>query len=49
VPNPYQEFDTKLDGIPHELALKYIKSMTKTQVNGDAETLNSFNLETIQI
>jgi hypothetical protein len=47
--NPNQKFGTKLDGTPHKLALKYIKSMTKTQVDGDAETLDSFNLEAIQI
>jgi hypothetical protein len=46
--NPNQEFDTKLDGNTHKLALKYINSTIKTQVDGDVETLDSLNLEVIQ-
>jgi hypothetical protein len=48
VPNPNQELGTKSDGNPHKLALKYINSTIKTQVDGDAETLDSLNLEVIQ-
>jgi hypothetical protein len=48
VPNPNQELGTKLDGNPHKLALKYINSTIKTQVDGDTETLDSLNLEVIQ-
>jgi hypothetical protein len=49
VPNPNLKLDTKLDGTPYKLALKYIKNTIKTQVDGDAETLHSLNLEAIQI
>jgi hypothetical protein len=48
VSNPNQELDTKLDGNPHKLALKYIISTIKTQIDGDAETLDFLNLEVIQ-
>jgi hypothetical protein len=48
VPNPNQEFGTKLDGNPNKLALKYINSTIKTQVDSDTETLDSLNLEVIQ-
>jgi hypothetical protein len=37
VSNPNKKLSTKLDGSPHKLELKYIKSMIKTQVDGDAE------------
>jgi hypothetical protein len=40
VSNPNQELGTKLDGIPHKLALKYLTSTIDTQVNGEAETLD---------
>jgi hypothetical protein len=46
--NPNQKLDTKLDGSPHKLALKYINSMIKTHMDGDAETLNFFNFKIIQ-
>jgi hypothetical protein len=49
MPNLNQKLSTKLDGNPHKLALKYIISTIKTQVDGDAETLNSLNHEVIQI
>jgi hypothetical protein len=49
VSNPNQELGTKLDGTPHKLALKYIISMIKTQVDGDDETLNFFNPKIIQV
>jgi hypothetical protein len=49
VPNPNQELGTKLDDNHHKLALKYINSTIKTQVEGDAETLGSLNLEVIQL
>jgi hypothetical protein len=49
VSNSNQELGTKLDGNPYKLALKYIISTIKTQVNGDAETLDFFNLEVTQI
>jgi hypothetical protein len=49
VSNPNQELDTKLDDTPHKLALEYINSMIKTQVDGDSKTLYSLNLEIIQI
>jgi hypothetical protein len=48
VSNPNQELDTKLDSNPHKLALKYINSTIKTQVEGDTETLDSLNLKVIQ-
>jgi hypothetical protein len=49
VPNPNQKLDTKLDGIPYKLALKYIISTIKTQVDGDTETLNFLNPEITQV
>jgi hypothetical protein len=49
VSNPNQELATKLDGNPHKLALKYINNTIKTQVDGNAKTLNFFNPEVIQI
>jgi hypothetical protein len=49
VPNPNQELDNKLDGNSHKLALKYIISTIKIQVDGDVETLNFLNLKAIQI
>jgi hypothetical protein len=48
VSNLNQELDTKSDGKPHKLALKHINGTIKTQVDGDAETLDSLNLEVIQ-
>jgi hypothetical protein len=38
--NPNQELDTKLDGNPQKLTLKYIISTINTQVDGDVETLD---------
>jgi hypothetical protein len=49
MPNPKQELSTKLYGNPQKLALKYINSMMKIQVDDDVETLDSLNLEVIQI
>ena len=48
MPNPNQELGTKLDGNPHKLALKYINSTIKTQVNGDYEIIDSLNVKVIQ-
>lgn len=48
MPNPNQELGTKLDGNPHKLALKHINSTIKTQVDGDAETLDFLNLKVNQ-
>jgi hypothetical protein len=48
VSNPKQTFGTKLDDNSHKLALNYIISTIKTQVNGDVETLNFFNSEITQ-
>jgi hypothetical protein len=49
VRNPNQKLDTKLDDNPYKLVLKYIISTIKTQMDDDAETLDFFNLELIQI
>jgi hypothetical protein len=49
ISNPNQELITKLDGNPHKLALEYIISTIKNQVDGDTETLNFLNLEVTQI
>jgi hypothetical protein len=43
--NPNQELGPKLDGTPHKLALKYIISTIKTQVDGDTKTLDFLNSE----
>jgi hypothetical protein len=48
VSNPNQKLGTKSDGNPHKLALKYMNSTIKTQVDGDTETLDSLNLGVIQ-
>jgi hypothetical protein len=48
VPNLNHELDTKLDCNPQKLTLKYINNTIKTQVDDDAETLNSLDLEVIQ-
>jgi hypothetical protein len=47
--NPNQELGPKLDGTPHKLALKYIISTIKTQVDGDTKTLDFLNSEITQI
>jgi hypothetical protein len=49
VSNPNQKLDTKLDGNPHKLALKYIISTINTQVDGDVETLDFLNLKITQV
>jgi hypothetical protein len=49
VPNPNQKLDTKLYGNPHKLALEYIISTIKIQMDGDVETLDFLNLEVTQI
>jgi hypothetical protein len=48
VSNPNQKFGSKLDGNTHKLALKYINGTIKIQLDGDAKTLDSLNLEVIQ-
>jgi hypothetical protein len=45
VSNPNQKLNTKLDGNPHKLVLKYIKSMITIQVDGDAKTLAFLTLK----
>jgi hypothetical protein len=48
MPNPNQKLGSKLDGNRHKLALKYVNSMIKTQVDCDVETLDSLKFEVIQ-
>jgi hypothetical protein len=42
---PNQDLNTKLDGNPHKLIIKYRISMFKAQVDSDVGTLDFLNLE----
>jgi hypothetical protein len=49
VSNPNQKLSTKLDSNSHKLALKYIISTIKIQVDDDVKTIDFLNLEVTKI